>query len=174
MNRPFPWRMLIAFGAKFCLALLVLAPLWWLCLPGYGWILVQGCGSIARWVLGVPVVAGHVAVDGVLHTESELVFYVGDRVRAMKFALLVTNFPPYLALVLATPGITRLRRLRILLAGSAILVAGHLVYVLVALRFGEVLAAYDEVSTAMAQFLLTLPFLLWIVMAYWKRDDPGM
>ena len=173
MNHPVPWRILMAFGAKFCLALLVLAPLWWLCLPGYGWLLVQACGSVLKWGLGMPILAGYVEVRGILNTESLLTFYVGDHEQHMKFALLVTNLPPFLALVLATPGLTWKRRLRIVLAGTAILVAGHAFYVVIALRFGGVLAANSEVATAISQFFLTLPFALWITMAYWRRIEEG-
>jgi len=171
MNHPVPWRMLTAFGAKFCLALLVLAPLWWLCLPGYGWLLVQGCGSALKWGLGMPILAGHVDVRGILNTKSLLTFYVGDREQHMKFALLVTNLPPFLALVIATPALKWKRRITIAATGAAILVAGHALYVVVALRFGGVLAANSEVATAISQFFLTLPFGLWITMAYWRRGE---
>lgn len=171
MKRPFPWQMLITFGAKFSLVLLVLAPLWWLCLPGYGWLLVQGCGSALKWGLGMPILAGHVEVRGILNTESMLTFYVGEREQHMKFALLVTNLPPFLALVMATPALTWKRRLRIVLVGSVILVVGHALYVVVALRFGAFLVANSEVATAISQLFLTLPFGLWIAMAYWKKDE---
>jgi hypothetical protein len=171
MNRPFPLRMLMAFGAKFSLALLVLAPLWWLCLPGYGWLLVQGCGAVLKWGLGMPILAGHVDVRGILNTESLLTFYVGDREQHMKFALLVTNLPPFLALVIATPALGWKRGIAISAAGAAILLAGHALYVVVALRFGNFLAANSEVATAISQLFLTLPFALWIAMAYWKKDE---
>ncbi len=172
MNRPVPWRMLTVFGAKFSLALFVLAPLWWLCLPAYGWLLLQGCGSVAKWLLRVPIVAGHVTVDGIFNTDSLLVFHVGDGERAMKFALLVTNLPPFIALVIATSALAWRRRLTIATTGAAILVAGHALYVVVALRFGDFLAANSEVSTAISQFFLTLPFGLWIAMTYWRGDEP--
>ena len=171
MTRTLPWRMLVVFGAKFCLALLVLAPLWWLCLPAYGWLLVQGCGSLLKWGLGMPILAGHVDVRGILNTESLLTFYVGNREQHMKFALLVTNLPPFLALVIATPVLRWKQRLSIAASGAAILVAGHVLYVMVALRFGNILAANSEVATAISQFFLTLPFLLWIAMAYWNRHE---
>lgn len=171
MTPTLPWRTLFAFGAKFGLALFVLAPLWWLCLPGYGWLLVQGCGSVLRWGLRLPILAGHVDVRGILNTESLLTFYVGDREQQMKFALLVTNLPPFLALVVATPALAWKRRLAIAVVGTAILVAGHALYVVVALRFGDFLTAHSEVATAISQFFLTLPFLLWIAMAYWRKGD---
>lgn len=171
MERLFPWRMLATFGLKFCLAMLILAPLWWLCLPAYGWLLVQACGSLLKGLFGMPVLAGRVDVRGILNTESLLVFYVGDRERLMQFALLVTNLPPFIALVLATPALHWPRRLKITLAGTAILVAIHGLYVVVALRFSTLLAANGEVSTAISQFFLTLPFVLWIALAYWGRDE---
>lgn len=169
MAQPFPWRMLAIFGAKFCAAMVVLAPLWWLCLPGYGWLLVQGCGALLKNFAGMPVTAAHVQVQGILNTESQLVFYIGDRERLMKFALLVTNLPPFIALVMATSTLSFRRKITITLAGTALLVAVHAIYIMIALRFGALLAANGEISTAMSQFFLTLPFLLWIVMAYWNK-----
>lgn len=174
MDRPLPGRMLLSFGAKFCLALMVLAPLWWLCLPAYGWLLLQGCGGVLKGLAGMPILAGRVEVQGILNTESLLAFYVGDRERVMKFALLVTNLPPFIALVIATPALAWPRRLRIALCGTAILVAGHALYIVVALRFGALLADNGELSTALSQFFLTLPFVLWIALAYWRRDAPGV
>lgn len=170
MSQPLPWRMLMTFFAKFCVALLVLAPLWWLCLPAYGWLLVQVCGTVLKWGLGMPILAGHVEVHGILNTESLLIFLVGERDRSMQFALLITNLPPFLALVIATPAMAWSRRVTSALAGAAILVAGHAFYVVIALRFGVALAENSEVATAISQFFLTLPFGLWIAMGYWKRD----
>lgn len=173
MTRSLPWRMLVVFGAKFCLVLFVIAPLWWLCLPAYGWLLVQGCGSVMKWVLGMPILAGHVDARGILNTESVLTFYVGNRDKSMKFAMLITNLPPFLALVIATPAMAWRRRLRTTFVGSAVLIAGHGVYVIVALRFGDAFVAHPEISTALSQFFLTLPFVLWIAMDYWKRNVDG-
>jgi hypothetical protein len=166
--------MLMAFGAKFGLALLVLAPLWWLCLPAYGWLLVQGCGTVLKWGLGMPILAGHVDVRGILNTESLLTFYVGDREQHMKIALLVTNLPPFLALVIATPAIAWKRRVTVAATGALLLLASHGIYVVLALRFGELLAANSDVATAISQLFLTLPFALWIALAYWQRDEPGV
>jgi len=174
MTRTMPWRMLTVFGVKFCLALLVLAPLWWLCLPAYGWLLVQACGSVLKWGLGMPILAGHVDTQGILNTESLLTFYVGEREQHMAIALLVTNVPTFLALVIASPALTWKRRLAIASTGAAILVTGHALYVIVALRFGAFLAANNEAATAVSQFILTLPFLLWIAMVYWRRDESGV
>lgn len=169
MAQRLPWRKHSMFGAKFGLALILLAPLWWLCLPFYGWLLIQTCGSVLRGIFGLGIVAGYVQVQGILNTESLLVFHVGERALTMKFALLVTNLPPFLALIVATPCLDWRQRLRVFLEGSAILVAVHFAYVVIALRFADVLANHDAVATAMSQFLLTLPFLLWTTLAYWKK-----
>lgn len=170
MKRQSTLRFLILFAAKFLLLSLVLVPLWWLCIPGYGWLLVQGCGSVLKYVLGVPVLAGHIEAKGILNTGSELVFYLKDREPHMEIALLVTNLPPYVALVLATPGLTWRRRLRVIAGGCALLVAFHAVFIVVMLRFGPQMHSAGELPTAVSQFFLTLPFLLWIVLAYWGRD----
>ncbi len=74
-----------------------------------------------------------------------------------------------MALVLATKGLRLVRRLRILLYGCGILMVGHVLFIVVLMRFQEALKSASEVPTAVMQFYLTLPFLLWIVFAYWDR-----
>lgn len=158
---------LVRLVTQFVLYSLVLVPLWWLCIPGYGWLLVQGCGSVLKYGLDVPLLAGRIETAGILNTQSLLVFYLEDRESRMPFALLVTNLAPFLALVLATPGLDWRRRARVIATGSAVLVVIHGLFIIVMLRFGAQLQAVAEVPTAIAQFFLTLPFLLWIVLAYW-------
>lgn len=169
MNQALPnTRALLAFALKFTLYLAVLAPLWWLLIPHYGWLLVQGCGSLLKFGLGMPILAGRIDPQGVLNTGSLLVFNLEGHDATMKIGVLVTNLPPYLALVLATPGLTWKRRLAVLAIGSAILMLFHAAFIIVMLRFGGQLHAAAEIPTAVSQFFLTLPFLLWIVLAYWK------
>lgn len=157
----------------FCLKFIVLAPVltavWWLLIPQYGWFLVQASGSILRFALGEPIQAGWIAVDGLFNTKSNLVFSLPDKTRSLPIAQLVTNIPPYLALVLATTGLGRWRRLRILGYGVAILSLGHILYIVVLSHWQEQLMHATEIPVAVMQFFLTLPFLLWIVFAYWDR-----
>lgn len=160
------------FGLKFALFLAVLAPLWWLLLPHYGWLLVQGCGSVLKFGLGMPILAGRIDAQGLLNTGSLLVFNLEGRDTTLKLGQLVTNLPPFVALVLATPGLIWRRRLRVLAAGTGILIGSHVLFIVVMLRFGAQLQAAAEIPTAVSQFLLTLPFLLWIALAYGRREAP--
>jgi len=166
-------RSVLAFCAKFILFAPVLTALWWYLIPQYGWFLVQTSGSILRFVLGEPIQAGWITADGVLNTKSMLVFSFPEMTRSLPIAQLVTNIPPYIALVLATSGIAHWRRVRILLLGVAILSAGHILYIVVLSHWQAALMQASELPVAVMQFFLTLPFLLWIVFAYWDRIANG-
>jgi hypothetical protein len=87
----------------------------------------------------------------------------------MPVALLVTNLPPYVALIFATAGITMKRRLLILFYGCAILCFFHIAFIVLAMRLASIMTAGSEIPTAVVQFFLTLPFMLWIVFAYWNK-----
>jgi exosortase/archaeosortase family protein len=163
------WRVAF-FCLKFLVIVVVLVVAWWSLLPVYGYFLLQASGAILRHVMGVPILAGWIETGGVLNTDSWMYFRIeGVNDKKTALALLITNLPPYLALVLATPGLRWVRRLLILIYGCAILVAGHILFLVVVLRFQEALREYSELPTAVMQFYLTLPFLLWIVFAYWQR-----
>jgi len=158
------------FAARFLALLLPLLAAWWMALPWYGWGLMQTSGVVLRSALGVPIISGTIQAEGVLNTDSHMTFTLGDgRTRTLKIALLVTNVPPFLALVLASPGLAWRRRLRALAIGTAILVAGHWIFIVVAMRWQDTLMRASEIPTAMIQFFLTLPFLLWIALAYWEK-----
>lgn len=86
------------------------------------------------------------------------------------------NVAPFLALVLATGGISWLRRLLTLLGGTAILVLGHVVYLCyLAWLFHKMVSQPgsmpppDVLPQVASQFFVILPFLLWVVLAYWDR-----
>lgn len=163
-------RSIFLFGLKFLIFLLVLAPLWWMLIPSYGWLLVQGCGSLLKFGMGMPILAGRIETQGILNTGSLLVFDLEGRSAGMQIGLLVTNLPPFIALVLATPGLIWKRRALVLVGGSAMLILFHGMFIVVMLRFGAQFQAAQEIPTAVSQFILTLPFLLWIVLAYWQQD----
>jgi len=143
--------------------------LWWLALPWYGKVLLQATGMPLKYLLGMPIESGSIEVGGVLNTHTILTFVVEGHRRSMSIALLVTNLPPYIALVLATAGLTWKRRLLILFYGSSILCFFHVAFIILALRFYNIMQLESEIPTAVAQFFLTLPFMLWIVFAYWDR-----
>jgi len=157
------------FCVRFAIFIPPLVILWWEFLPVYGYLLVQTAGSVLRYVLSVPIESGFIQAEGVFNTDSKLVFVVAGHERALPIALLVTNIPPYLALILATAGLGLWKRLRVLAYGSGILMLGHIAFLVIVLRFQETLQQASEVPTAAIQFFLTLPFLLWIVLAYWDR-----
>ena len=158
------------FCVKFLVFVSVLVVLWWwIVLPPYSWLLGQVTGGILKFAAGVPIEAVRIDVKGVFNTGTDLVFHVGGRERAIHIALLATNVPPYLALVLATAGLAFWKRLRILLYGCAILCACHAVFIVTVMRFQAQLMKASEIPTAVVQFFLTLPFLLWIAFAYWDK-----
>ncbi len=164
-----PWTRIAFLFLRFLVLAAILTPLWWLLIPAYGYALVQVGGILLRTFFGVAIEAGRLDAHGVLNTDSLLVFVVAGREKLLPIALLVTNMAPYLALVMATPSLSLARRLRILAIGASILAAGHLLFIVLVFRFQEVLQAASEAPTAIIQFYLTLPFLLWIVLAYWDR-----
>lgn len=159
----------VLFCLKFVVIVTVLVVLWWLLLPWYGKALLQITGMPLKYLLGMPIESGSIKVDGVLNTNTILTFVVDGHNRTMPIALLVTNLPPYIALVLATAGISLKRRLLILLYGTSILCFFHAAFIIIALRFFATMQLGSEVPTAVAQFFLTLPFMLWIIFAYWDR-----
>ena len=166
------FREILRFAARFMAIALILVPLWWIAaVPAYGWLLVQGCGVVLRDVLGLPITAGRIELAGILNTESLLIIYVGDHPTSMKFVQLITNVPPFVALILATAGMSLRQRLMALGAGITLLGLGHALFILLALRFSTRLQESPDLPTALTQFFLTLPFLLWIVLAWWKRGD---
>lgn len=168
-----PFRRKLATLLQFCRTFLeltiILSVIWWLLLPQYGYALAQLSGGVLLNALQVPVEAARIEPYGILNTESYLVIVVNGRPLSFPIALLVTNMAPYLALVLATPGLRLFRRLFILVFGAGLLMAGHITFIVLALYFREQIAAAPNIPTAVAQFYLTLPFLLWIILAYWGK-----
>lgn len=169
MTAPFRPRTWLLFGLRFLAVAIVLVPLWWLIAPYYGWFLVQCGGVLLRDLWGMPLTAGHIETRGILHTESALVFYLDDHPARMKFVQLITNLPPFVALMVATPALPWRYRVTTTLLGASLLGSGHVLFIVLALRFSTALQQHGELPTALAQFYLTLPFLLWIVLAYGHR-----
>lgn len=159
--------------ALFFVKFLGLAPiclvLWWSLLPYYAHGLAITCTAILEHASLEPIHGVNVVAQGKVNTETILAFTLDGRERSIAVGLLATNVAPYVALVLATAGIRLARRLCILALGTGILILGHGVYLLVAFLFAEAISESPDIPTAIAQLFLTLPFLLWIVLAYWDR-----
>lgn len=171
MGKPTRIRTVVAFAAKFVVFVPVCLVLWWLFLPVYAWCLGLVTELILRYITQAPVESfgvgntGLTNPDGLLNTGTQLSFTIGGRTRMLpELGSVVTNVAPFVALVLATPGLRLLRRSVIIAIGVAVLVVTHISFILMAFYAGQ-----SEISMAIAQAFITLPFLLWIVMAYWDK-----
>jgi hypothetical protein len=144
----------------------IILPLWWYLMPWYAGLV----GRIAGWLAGLlgagPIEAVVVEPGGILNTQTEVTYVMEAARPSIEVANWLTNMAPYLALVLATPGITWGQRLRALLGGVAILVAVHILLLGVPLAFGRLVEAYPQVYVAIGFVSITLPFLLWLLLAY--------
>ena len=171
---------LLFFFVKFLVFVTVLVWAWWMYgMPAYTKLLAAHCPKIL-WIVYGQEVEGKAftweeATQGeetdLFNTKMLLVWYPeGQDPPHMYIAKLVTNLPPFLALILATPALGLWRRLRVLLVGTTILAATHITFIVYAYRYvasPETAGAGGELPQAASEFLLTLPFLLWIVLAYW-------
>jgi hypothetical protein len=159
------------FIGKFSLTIVLLLMVWWgFLMLRYAWLL----GHISAFLVGLfsdmEITGILLEPKGLFNTDTLLDFTVAGKVRAFPVALLVTNIPPFIALVLATSGLDLVRRLRAIGIGVGILLLSHVFFISVLLRFQDTLQAHDEVSRAVMQVIIaTLPFILWIRLAYWDR-----
>lgn len=165
-----PLLQTFVFCTKFIIVVVPLVCLWWLFIPVYGWILVQISGAILKFIMGVPIVAGGIRPSGFLNTASSIYFVIQgyEFEKASPIALLITNLPPFISLVLITR-ISWFSRLKKMLWGSSIIILGHILFIVIVLRYQEILKAYSELPMAVIQFYLTMPFMLWIAMVFRER-----
>ncbi len=157
----------------FCIRFIVLAPLvlaaWWSVMPYYVSALGHTCAWFMRVALHQPIEGIQVSSEGVLNTAMTLGFISADNELTIEVSLIVTNIAPFVALLLATPGLAFRRRMTVLAIGSAILILGHALYLVLGYVCAPTIAQRPEVPMAAAELSVMLPFLLWIVMAYWDR-----
>ncbi|MEK7794402.1 MAG: hypothetical protein AAB353_07725 [Candidatus Hydrogenedentota bacterium] len=168
-QRPSPARGILFFFLRFALIAPVGLYIWWAyLLPPYAWLVGQGSGVLVNLLRGGPVLAMKIETDEnfVLHAKSFITFTEAYRIRQFDVAYLVDSFPAYIILVLATSGLGLWRRLRVLFIGSTIILAGNVTYVSI-MYFQHHPPGAN--TYALGQFWLTLPFILWIVLAYWDR-----
>jgi hypothetical protein len=159
------------FPLRLCLRFIVLAPiclvLWLLVMPAYAWFLGQVTMLILKYVFQYPIEYVTVANAALanMNMDTSLSYRMEGMARIMPdIGNLVANVAPYVALILATPKLHWLRRLRILGIGVVIIFAFHAATIL--LRF---VAGRTSLPTAIGFIAITLPFLLWIVLAYWDK-----
>lgn len=160
----------------FCLKFALIAPIcmalwWWKLLPPYTWVLGQLSGGIINLFAEQPIEGMSVVPnpEGVLSSDTSLVYMVGGLERGLEVSDLVNSAVPFVILVLATGGLGVWRRIRILALGSIILFCGQAIFIVFFFLFAKQISESQEIGTALGQFFLTLPFAMWIVMAYWDR-----
>jgi hypothetical protein len=171
MNRPHPAAGILWFFVKFVVIVAVLLTVWWTIQPQYVSVIGRLAGVAIVYLGGVDLDRTLVEVDesGVLNTRTSLVYIQSDRRYPINVAYLIANLPTYIALVLATTGLAWKRRLAALLIGGAVLLLGQVTFLAVMFIFARQVQSAPEVPTAFGMFIMTLPFLLWIVLAYRDR-----
>ena len=158
-------RGIAAFFLKFAVLAPVCLVVWLYIIPTYTWALGHISGAFLKYVLRYPVTELKVEAGGFLNTGTQLSFAVGGRWLTMPdIGHLVTNVAPFVALVLATSGLSVFRRLRILGIGIGIIVVAHAATIVLRLSAGRTV-----LPTAVGFVAITLTFILWIVLAYWDK-----
>jgi F0F1-type ATP synthase assembly protein I len=155
----------LGIALRFIPILAIVGYLWWQIMPSYAWLL----GHLVRGIVNFQdpaITAVAVEVKGLFKTGTELTLQRGseEASRGITIAMLVTNVAPFIALVMATPGLTWNRRGRAIVIGCGCLFLAHLLFLLMAFY-----TTRNEPATALAQICLTLPFPLWIGLVYWHR-----
>lgn len=154
---------------------LVLAPvcmvLWLLCLPTYVRGLGYAAGSILRYCLGYGITGISVAGGGLLNTATSLTYEFGANSMTLPaVGHLVANMAPFVALVLATPGLGIKRIIKITAIGAAAIAASQALTIIVLLAVrSPVELGRGPIPKAIGFMSIMLPFLLWIVLAYWQQ-----
>lgn len=153
-----------------CVKFAILAPLclvlWLVILPYYSTALGETSLVVLRSLFGYDITDVQTTVDpGFLNTGTRMVFSIGGRYRIMPdVGHLTANIAPFIALILATSGITLRRRFTALGIGVGIVFLSHVLTIV--LRFT---AGRTPFPTAIGFISITLPFLLWIVLAYREK-----
>ncbi|MCP4643041.1 MAG: hypothetical protein GY851_21525 [bacterium] len=168
MARPGSIGGILWFAARFAIAAPLCLVVWWLALPWYAAVLGDVTGWVLRTVAGAPVTDVSVVVAGILNTESQLRFVGEGFERSIPIGQVVSNVAPFLALMLATLGVTVRRRILLMVEGTVILLLCHAVYLNVAFLAARAIARWPQVPMAVGQLFITLPFLLWLVLTQWS------
>ena len=143
--------------------------LWWAVLPSYTWCLGHITAPILTYGFGEPIEGVRAHAEGFLNTGTMLAFRLEGREIPLPIAYLATNVAPFLALVLCTSGLSVRQRLSAIGIGVGILVIGHIVWIVLAFHWRAEMAKDSRLAEVIAHLLISLPFLLWIVLAYWNK-----
>lgn len=158
----------LGFFLRFAIAAPICLAAWWTVMPYYGWAIGQVSAQMMG-LFGQRVDAVRIEPEGILNTATKLTFETPSGTGSDAIGAVATNLAPFVALVLATGGLTWQRRLRVLGIGVAILVASHIAYLVWAIALTPSLRESPEVRIIVAQVFITMPFILWIILAYWRH-----
>jgi len=139
-------------------------------MPVYAWLLGHAA-ALPLKAAGYPIRRVLVTSGGLLNTDTTLGFDLGDRISETPVSWVVTNMAVYIALVLATRRLGWRGWVRALAIGATVLALTHLTHLVVFFSLAKTIARYPQLPTAIAQIFVTLPFLLWIVLAYWRGGE---
>jgi len=164
-------RSVAILTAKFVVLAPICLVVWLLFLPVYAHILGHAAAGIFHYGLGYEILEVKIRAAGFLNTDTSLTYRLADREVTMPgLGHLVGNVAPFVALVLATPRMRLRRMLGVIGIGVALIFISHLVTLVIRpMVRGPVEMARTPLTTAVGFFSITLPFLLWIVLAYWGQ-----
>lgn len=164
-------RRFLWFFAKVLVATPLCLALWWLVLPYYARCIGAVAAVVLRVSFGFPIDSVTVEPSGILNTGTTLGFTLRGQNPALPIAQLVSNIATYAALVIATSGVPWKRLAVIGAIGVGVLAVGHVLYLVLAFAYSSAMAENPVLPTAIAQAFITLPFVLWIALAYWSQAD---
>ena len=170
--------MLMGFALRCLLLSPIVLVLWWTVSPQYAWVLGQICSPLINIFNDPNIRALFVRSEGIFNTNTVLILRTMRIEQTLDIAYLINNVPALIILSIATGSITWGRRLKILAIGGGILFASHVLFIVGMYTFSESAHLSSEIAVSLGQFLVTLPFVIWIVLAYWDKlgalfDEPA-
>lgn len=168
----------MAFMGKFAVFAPVTAMIWWMLIPAYLVVVGNTTAITLRYVFQKPVQSVRVERSVGVEQSSvlefpELLYMVDNKEKPLKDAWsLASTLAPFVALMLATGGMTLRQRLRRSGIGAAVLVFSHFLYIILVFLFENQIREAPEIPTAVSQIFITLPFLLWLLLVMLGRALP--
>jgi hypothetical protein len=168
----------------------VLGPLclviWMLVLPVYSQGIGSASGIVLRFAFGYPVESVHMepfepgpegeGMSGRMvrrvqsSMDRKMVFTINGAPKPFrKVAEYFINIAPFVALALASVGISFRRRVAMLAIGISLIALAHVAFVVAAVYWAVHFALSPNIYITVGMLLITMPFLLWIVMGYGDR-----